>query len=47
MVFKLNIKYVQGVKDNGRWVKITLKNGLILEDKTPNFTFERPFFIHN
>ena len=46
MTFKIHIKYIREVKEIGSWVRITLKNGLILTDKVYNWVFSEPWITH-
>ena len=46
MNFRIHIKFIKKVEETGRWVKLFLKNGVILEDKGSQWELSDPWIIH-
>ncbi len=46
MEFRIHIDNVTKVEENGRWVRVILKNGVVFEDEESRFSFNEPWIYH-
>lgn len=46
MEFRIHMDNVAEVKEREQWVKLVLKNGVVMEDRVSNFMFNEPWIYH-
>jgi hypothetical protein len=46
MEFHIHMDNIERIEEKGTWVKLVLKNGVVLEDRVKNFSFNEPWVFH-
>jgi len=46
MEFHIHMDNIKEIEEKGTWVKLVLKNGVVMEDRVKNFSFNEPWVFH-